>query len=185
MVHCYRCSRFCPLVSTSMESVVRCHVMREEEPEFEEGCVAMTGNAPHYWNRLWSSKSRTSEQQRQVKELVLNMMMEAPEGTVFAFTDGSCLTNPGPCGPGAVIYLDQHQPVRLKLPVPKRGSNLLGELVAILMTLEYALQNFDALSHQIIKVFCDCQSAVCILTLNWKDTSYRDVTRDLKCQYTP
>ena len=38
----------------------------------------------------------------------------------------------------------------------------------------------DALSHQIIKVFCDSQSAVGILTLNWKDTSYRDVTRDIK-----
>ena len=48
------------------------------------------------------------------------------------------------------------------------------------MTLEYALQNLDALSHQIIKVFCDSLSAVGILTLNWKDTSYRDVTRDIK-----
>ena len=154
--------------------------LMEEEPEFEEGCVAMTASAPHYWSRLGSSKTRTSEQQRQGKELVLDMMMEAPEGTAFAFTDGSCLTNPGPCGAGAVIYLDQHQSVRLKRPVAKRGSILLGELVAILMTLEYALQNLDDLSHQIIKVFCVSQSAVGILTLNWKDTSYRDVTRDIK-----
>ena len=48
------------------------------------------------------------------------------------------------------------------------------------MTLEYAPENLDALSQQILKVLCDSQSAVGILTLNWKDTSYRDVTRDIK-----
>ena len=152
----------------------------EEEPEYEEGCIGMTTSAPHYWSRLGSSKSRTNEQQQQGKELVLDMMMEAPEGTAFAFTDGSCLTNPGPCGAGAVIYLDQHQAVRLKRPVTRRGSILLEELVAILMTLEYILQNLAALPCQMIKVFCDSQSAVGILSLNWKNISYRDVTRDIK-----
>ena len=88
--------------------------LMEEEPEYEEGCIGMTASAPHYWSRLGSSKSRTNKQQQQGKEMVLDMMMEDPEGTAFAFTDGSCLTNPGPCGAGAVIYLDQHQPVRLK-----------------------------------------------------------------------
>ena len=154
--------------------------LMEEEPEFEEWCVGMTASAPHYLSRLGSSKSRTSEQQQQGKELVLDMMMEAPEGTAFAFTNGSCLTNPGPCGAGAVIYLDQHQPVQLKRPVTRRGSILLGELVAILMMLEYALQNLAILSCRMIKVFCDSQSAVGILSLNWKDISYKDVTRDIK-----
>ena len=31
-----------------------------------------------------------------------------------------------------------------------------------------------------IKVFCYSQSAVGILSLSWKDVSYRDVTRDIK-----
>ena len=48
------------------------------------------------------------------------------------------------------------------------------------MTLEYILQNLAALPCQMIKVFCDSQSAVGILSLNWKDISYRDVTRDIK-----
>ena len=59
----------------------------EKEPEFEEGYVAITGSAPHYWSRLGSAKSQSSEQQRQGKELVLDMTMETPE-------DGSCR----PCG---------------------------------------------------------------------------------------
>lgn len=62
--------------------------MIEPEPEYEEGCVNMTMSAPKYWSRL-ASKSRTAQQQEMGKEIVLDMMMEAPEGTVFAFTDGS------------------------------------------------------------------------------------------------
>ena len=94
--------------------------MIKQEPEYEEGCVVMTSSAPKYWSGLGSSKSRTTDQQELRKELVMDMMMEAPEGTVFTFTDGSCLTNPGPCG--AAVYTDHHQPVHLKRPVARRGS---------------------------------------------------------------
>ena len=55
----------------------------------------------------------------------------------MAFTDGSCLGNPGPCGSGACIFVpNQTEPVSLKRPVTNRGSILLGELVAILMVLD-------------------------------------------------
>ena len=58
---------------------------------------------------------------------------------IVVFTDGSCLGNPGPCGSGACIFVpSQTEPVRLKRPVTNRGSILLGELVAILMALEFA-----------------------------------------------
>ena len=154
--------------------------MIEPEPEYEEGCVAMTSSAPKYWSRLGSSKSRTTEQQEMGKELVMDMMMEAPEGTAFAFMDGSCLTNPGPCGAGAAIYTDHHQPVHLKRPVARRGSILLGELVAILITLEYVLENIANIPCRLLKIFSDSQSTVGILTLNWKDTSYREVTQDIR-----
>ena len=139
----------------------------------------MTSSAPKYWSRLGSSKFRTTEQQELGKKLVMDMMMEAPEGTVFAFTDGSCLTNPGPRGAGATIYTDHHQPVHLKRPVARRGSILLGELVAILITLEYILENLTNIPCRLLKIFSDIQSTVGILTLNWKDTSYRDVTKDI------
>ena len=55
----------------------------------------------------------------------------------MAFTDGSCLGNPGPCGSGACIFVpNQTEPVSLKRPVTNRGSILLGELVAFLMVLD-------------------------------------------------
>ena len=113
------------------------------------------------------------------KEIILDVMMEAQEGTIFAFTDGRCLTNPGPCGAGAAIYTDHHQPMFLKRPVSRRGSILLGDLVAILITLEYILENIMTIPCKLLKVFNDSQSTVGILTLNWKDTSYRDVTKDI------
>lgn len=108
-----------------------------EEPEYEEGSIGMTASAPLYRTRLGPSKSCTSDQQELWKELILGMAMEAPEGTIFAFTDGSRLTNPGQCGAGVVIFADHLQSVRLKRPVCKRGSILLGELVAVLITPEY------------------------------------------------
>ena len=154
--------------------------LMEEEPEYEEGSIGMSASAPQYWSRLGSSKSRTSDQQEQGRELILDMMMEAPEGTTFAFTDGSCLTNPGPCGAGAVIYQDHHQPVYLKRPVSRRGSILLGELVAILITLEYMVQHITSMRCNLLKIFSDSQSTVGILTLNWKDISYRSITKDIR-----
>ena len=154
--------------------------LMEEEPEYEEGSIGMSASATQYWSRLGSSKSRTSDQQEQGRELILDMMMEAPEGTTFAFTDGSCLTNPGPCGAGAVIYQDHHQPVYLKRPVSRRGSILLGELVAILITLEYMVQHITSMRCNFLKIFSDSQSTVGILTLNWKDISYRSITKEIR-----
>ena len=99
------------------------------------------------------------------------MMTEAPEGTTFAFTDGSCLTNPGPCGAGTVIYQDHHQPVYLKTPVRRRGSILLGELAAILITLEYMVQHITSMRCKLLKIFSDSQSTVGIL---------RSITKDIR-----
>ena len=153
--------------------------MIEPEPEYEEGSVAMTSSAPKYWSRLGSSESRTTEQQELGLELAMDMMMEAPEGTVFAFTDGS-ITYPGPCEAWSAIYTDHHQPVHMKRPIARRGSILLGELMAILITLEYILEKLANIPCCLLKLFSDSQSKVGILTLNWKDTSYRDVTKDIR-----
>ena len=51
----------------------------------------------------------------------------------------------------------------------KWGSILLGELAVILITLEYMTCSFS-----------DSQPAVGMLTLNWKDTSYKPITRGIR-----
>ena len=105
--------------------------------------------------------------------------MEAPEGTGFASSDGSCLTNPGPCGAGAVVYSDQHNPVQLKRTAT-RGSILLAEHVAILLVIEHVIQNLASIPCTLLKIFSDSQSALGILSLNWKDTRHRDVTMRIR-----
>ena len=94
----------------------------KQEMDCEAGSLALTKRLPSYWSRLGSSKSRTQEQSELGKEMAMDMMMEAPEDTTFAFTDGSCQPNPGPCG--AVLYPPHLDPVSLKKPVCKRGSIL-------------------------------------------------------------
>ena len=112
--------------------------------------------------------------------MVIDMMMETPEDTTFAFTDESCQPNPGPCGAGAVLYPPHRDPVQLKKPVSKRGSILLGELVAVQIALEYFLQHLDTNSCKLLKIFSDSQSTVGILTLNWKESGYKDITTEIR-----
>ena len=106
--------------------------------------------------------------------------MEAPGDTTFAFTDGSCQPNPGPCEAGAVLYSPHLDPVSLKKPVCKRGSILLGELVAVQIALEYFLQHLETISCRFLKIFSDSQSTAEILTLNWKETGYKDITTEIR-----
>jgi ribonuclease HI len=68
--------------------------------------------------------------------LILQKITETTENIAIAFTDGSCLDNPGPCGAGTIVFVEE-ETTELKQPVCKRGSILLGELIAIKIVLEY------------------------------------------------
>ena len=64
-----------------------------------------------------------------------------------------------------VYRMNMTEPVRLKRPVTNRGSILLGELVAILMALEFARIEYMKRQVHGITIFSDSQSAVGILSL--------------------
>ena len=98
------------------------------------------------------------------------MVNEVASSALVCFTDGSCLTNPGPCGAGAVIYHPEGHFDTIKRPVASHGSILLGELVAILSVMEHILTNSHQIDREEIRIFCDSQTAVRILTLNWTKT---------------
>ena len=140
----------------------------------------MSKSVPQYWSRLGSSKSRTKDQVELSKEIVGQIVNESPESSIIAFTDGSCLGNPGPCGAGAAIFPGDHEPVNLKRPVAHRGSILLGELVAILMVLEYCLSNVLKSAFTDLKILSDSQSAVGIVSHDWKSSNYTDLIMDIK-----
>ena len=101
-----------------------------------------------------------------------------------------------PVGLGACIYLpNQTEPVMLKRPVTNRGSILLGELIAILMELEFVQIEYTGKDNLYgITIFSDSQSAVGILTLGWVATSHKKLFKmyssnirlgevQVKCKY--
>jgi len=110
------------------------------------------------------------------------MLEDCPHGTLVAFTDGSCLPNPGPCGAGSCIFpTDNDQTIQLKRPVSHYGSILLAELVAVLMTLEYIWENEKMTSAKSIQIFSDSQSTIGLLMLGWKPNQYQNtIQRTMK-----
>ena len=80
---------------------------------------------------------------------------------VLLFTDGSALTNPGPTGARAVIYLDGYStsPILLQKGVSPLSNNYTGELVGIQIGLEF-LAETDTVKHKNIHILKDCQPAI-------------------------
>ena len=130
---------------------------------------------------MGSSATRTHTQKEEAKTTVVSLVQDKSSKSIVAFTDGSCLGNPGPCGSGAAIYMylpEDPEPVCLVRPVASRGSILLAELIAILAVLEFtvgkAKESFDSLA-----IFSDSQSAIGISTLGWESSSHKQVVRDI------
>ena len=147
--------------------------MIQPEPAYNPGDLVRSIQQPDYWSQLGSSKNRSSAQQEMGQNIIHELLSEAPGRSSFAFTDGSCLGNPGPCGAGAVVFLpDDPSGLELTRPVAARGSILLAELVAIIMVLELAVSKKISDFSSSLQIFSDSQSAVGILTLNWANTNY-------------
>ena len=104
--------------------------------------------------------------------------------TAVAFTDGSCLGNPGPCGAGACVFQpEKTDPILLKQPVSSRGSILLGELVAIKMVISHiANTSHQRHENQIKKlhIFSDSQCAIGHLTLGWEAKIHKATIHETK-----
>ena len=77
------------------------------------------------------------------------------------------------------LYIGDKEGISLKRPVAHRGSILLAEFVAILMVLEHCIATMKELCSE-IKILSDSQTAVGILTLNWKTTNYMGTITDIK-----
>ena len=110
----------------------------------------------------------------------MDLMMEAPLDTTFAFTDGSCIPNPGPCGAGAIIFPSVGEPVLLKQAVSKLGSILLAELVAVLMVLEHLILHPQLAVGGHLQILSDSQTTVGIISQGWKSYSYKNTIEEIK-----
>ena len=159
----------------------------EKEFTYQE-CLQPSKSKPDYWNCLGSSKSRSSEQESLSREIIGGLIDQCELTTAVAFTDGSCLGNPGPCGAGACVFLpEQTDPILLKQPVSSRGSILLGELVAIKMVIKHIADTSHQRDPNQIKkihIFSDSQSAIGHLTLGWEAKVHKTTIHDIKLDIT-
>jgi ribonuclease HI len=108
------------------------------------------------------------------------MMRECTTRTAIAFTDGSYQPNPGPCGAGSYIVLPNKEAVELAKPISRHSTILLGELVAIQMTLEYIVREVNCDWINTVHVFSDSQSVIRLLTLGWKPRQFFDTLERTK-----
>ena len=74
-------------------------------------------------------------------------------------------------GADACVFLPNNDEIELKQPVSKLASILLGELVAIQITLKYLIEEKKVRDISVVLIFCDSQSAVGILQLGWENKS--------------
>ena len=152
------------------------------EPEFSfEESLQPSKRRPEYWDRLGSSKSRTEEQQIESRAIIQGLLDTCSQTSVIAFTDGSCQPNPGPCGAGSCIFMpNQDEPICLKKPVSSHSSILLGELVAILLTIDYVTEEINRTNFTDIHIFSDSQSAIGILKLGWQPTHHKQTVAEIR-----
>ncbi|CAG2187012.1 RNASEH1 [Mytilus edulis] len=137
------------------------------EAEFQFNGIQRYKSPPDYWKNLGNSKSRSTDQKNQIH--------------CIAFTDGSCLGSPGPVGAGAVIFPSNNQPqIEISKAVSKKGSILLGELIAIKLVVDHFLISENRQNTDSITLFSDSQTSIGILTLNWKSENYIKVIREIK-----
>jgi len=151
----------------------------EQEISYLE-CLQPSRRRPSYWNNLGSSKSRTQDQQNQARDKIQELLSEDEAGTVVAFTDGSCRGNPGPCGAGACICAPGEAMVELKQPVSKLASILVGELVAIKMTLRFILEELSRKPVKHIRIMSDSQTAIGVLTLGWDANAHMLLIQEIQ-----
>jgi hypothetical protein len=152
----------------------------EEEIQFHG--LQAGKSPPEYWRNLESSKTRTKEQEIKGRDLILQKITEITENTAIAFTDGSCLNNPGPCGAGAIVFVEE-ETTELKQLVYKRGSILLGELIAIkiVLLLEYIDQPEIRRKIEHLTILSDSQTAIGIAGLHWKIENHKRIT--IECTF--
>ncbi|XP_063952156.1 uncharacterized protein LOC135153466 [Lytechinus pictus] len=128
------------------------------------------------WRNLGNSRDRSSEQKDQALKLATDFILSLNTDTII-FTDGSALSNPGPCGAGIVIYWTGLNciPTCIGKPVARNSSSFHAEMVAIETAVEHVTLKKPALVDQVVHILTDCQSAVMAMTSSLHSSSFPEV----------
>ena len=71
-------------------------------------------------------------------------------------------------------------PYRLKKPVSSHSSILLGELLVILLTIDYVTEEINNSDFSDIHIFSDSQSAIAVLELGWQPSQHKHTVAEIK-----
>lgn len=99
----------------------------------------------------------------------------ASDGLAIAYADGACSGNPGPCGIGVVLLLEDGSRHELSEYLGE-GTNNVAELTAV--------QRVAHLVHErrekAVRVYTDSRYSIGVLSLGWKAKANVDLIRDVK-----
>lgn len=136
-----------------------------------------------YGANIGSSKNADSKTKKCAKFVVNKAISSLPDGSLYAFTDGSASPNPGPTGAGALIY---QKGVRTDTVLHTfsaaigPANNNTGELFAVGIVAEQLL----TMNHtKDVVIFTDSSLVIGALTKNWdmgaSNRKLLDITRKL------
>ena len=93
------------------------------------------------------------------------------ENTMLAYAYGSAQGNPGPAGAGVLIKSNGQKsiPTKIAKAISSRGTSYEGELEAILMASQYALENLRN-ENDALNIYTDCQAALLAITSHTEST---------------
>ncbi len=100
-----------------------------------------------------------------------------PHRQPVIFTDGSALSNPGPCRSTAVCYAEdlESQPLVPKEAVNKLSTSYHGELMAMLLAIQFSNEYSSA--HHITEpnIVKDCQAVITSMTSSRHQISHQEI----------
>jgi hypothetical protein len=97
------------------------------EPSYNLSSMGTTSTSRviNTWKSLGKSKNRTSIQAEQAQNITAQQLKDTNLNTIIAFTDGSALGNPVPCGAFAVLYANgiDSQPIHIRKAISRKRSS--------------------------------------------------------------
>ncbi len=105
-----------------------------------------------------------------------NKIGKLPHRQPVIFTDGSALSNPGPCGAAAVCYAEgmESQPLVLKEAVSKLSTSYHGYLRAMLLATQFS-KEYSSTHHMTkLNIVTDCQVVITSLTSSRHHRSHQE-----------
>ena len=115
-----------------------------------------------------NATNRTAKQRAAARAYADHILGQMDPSGIKAYTDGSAIGNPGPCGAG-VYYVLHPENVEQELAIDLgEGTNNLGELWAIAAAIKRIEDSATIPRNQPAYIVTDSQYSIGCLTLGWK-----------------